>query len=269
MGGRDGRRWRLVRARGDAVPRSLRRLSHAVAVRRPGRRPDRSTGAGWLALVGALSVAAVIWLVFGTSVLGLRTVEITGAPIAGAARVRQAAGLADGTPLARIDTGAVAERIRQLPSVASVQVRRSWPSTLVIDVTERTPVAVVRDGDVYRVLDAEAVVFDSVAQPPAGVLLVRVTTPATTDPAADTKDGDAALRAAVRVVVALPVELKSKVVEVQAKYDTNVRLILGDGRIVLWGDAEHSDAKARVALALLGRAKHQIDVSAPAIAAAS
>jgi cell division protein FtsQ len=253
------------------VPRSLRRLSHAVAERRPRRRPqpDRPARGWWLALVGAVSLAALIWLVFGTSVLGLRTVEITGAPIAGAVRVREAAGIADGTPLARIDTGAVAARIRQLPSVASVDVHRSWPSTLVIAVTERTPVAVVRDGDAYQVLDADAVVFNTVAQPPAGVLLVRVTTPASGDPTADAKAAEGALRAAVRVVVALPADLRSKVSEIQAKYASNVRLILGDGRTILWGDAERSDAKARVALVLLDRASHQLDVSDPGMAAVS
>ncbi len=79
-----------------------------------------------------------------------------------------------GTPLARLDTDEVADRVRALPSVASVDVRRSWPHTLVIEVTERTPVAVVAATDGFVVLDASGVVFNQVTARPPSVVLLRL-----------------------------------------------------------------------------------------------
>ena len=107
-----GRR-RLVRARGDAGSESVRRrlrprvlLSVALA---------------------ALLIAVLGWLGYGTSLLGVREIAVSGSQIAGADAVRAAAAVATGTPLARLDTDDVADRVRALPSVARVEVWRSWP----------------------------------------------------------------------------------------------------------------------------------------------
>ena len=73
-----------------------------------------------------------------------------------------------GTPLARVDTDAVAARVGALPPVASVEVSRSWPGTLVIDVTERSPVAAVATPTGFVLLDAAGVVVPDRRGAPAG-----------------------------------------------------------------------------------------------------
>jgi cell division protein FtsQ len=54
-----------------------------------------------------------------------------------------------------------------------------------------------------------------------------------------------------------------------ANSPTAIRLELTGGRVVVWGGADQSDVKARVATALLARPGKTIDVSAPEVAATS
>jgi cell division protein FtsQ len=245
-----GRRWRLVRARREAVPDSLRRIRR----RPPSWLPGPATGA-WL-LFGLLVAALLAWVVFNTSLLGVRRVVVTGSLIADADQVRAVAAVRTGTPLVRVDTGAVRARVRRIPSVADADVSRSWPSTLVIEVVERSPVAVVVAGPEYIVLDGQGVVYTTVSSQPKGVVLLRVSHPGPSDPAT---------LAALRVVAALTPGLRDVLLEVVAPTPEQITLRLTRGRTVIWGDADQSDTKANVATALLGRAVTTIDVSSPEV----
>ena len=66
-------------------------------------------------------------------------VSVTGTGAVPRAEVLRAAGIKPGTPLARVDTAAVARRVERITQVLSAQVSRSWPDTVVITVRERTP----------------------------------------------------------------------------------------------------------------------------------
>jgi cell division protein FtsQ len=248
---RNERRWRLVRARRDAVPQSLRRVRRRL---RPGRGLWRPA---LFALAAAVVIGAGAWILYGTSLLAVRQIEVSGSTIAGPEAVLAAAGVVEGTPLLRVDTDDVAHRVGTLPSVAQVDVRRSWPDTLVITVTERAAVAVVAQPGGFAVLDATGVVFNQTPSPPPGAVLIRVAAPG---------PEDRATVAALRVVSALTPQLRAVVGAVVADSPMAIVLELTDGRTIIWGDAESSDVKARVASALLDRAENTIDVSVPDIA---
>jgi cell division protein FtsQ len=250
------RRWRLVRARREAVPASVRRM-HQRGVRRPTLRSLRPVL--WGALAAAV-LGLLAWLVYGTTVLGVRAVEVNGSVLAGPDQVRAVAAVTDGTPLARVDTDQVAARVRTLPSVGSVEVSRSWPHTLVIEVVERTAVGAVATEGGFAVLDATGVVFNRVPEPPAGVALLRLAAPGPDDPATT---------AALRVLAALTPALRDGLAELDAPSPTRIRLQLADGRVVVWGDAERSPDKATVATALLDTDATTIDVSVPEVATTS
>ena len=249
-----GRRWKLVRARREAVPTSVRRAHQK------GRRPAIRLKPVVLGLLGAVVVGALGWVVYGTTVLGLQSIEVNGSVLASPDQVRAAAAVADGTPLARVDTDQVAARVRGLPSVASVEVSRSWPHTLVIDVVERTAVGVVPVDGGFAVLDGTGVVFNRVAQQPPAVVLLRLAAPG---------PDDAATRAALTVLAALTPQLRQELAEVDAPNPNRITLQLADGRVVVWGDADRSATKATVATALLGTDASTIDVSVPEVATTS
>ena len=158
-----------------------------------------------------------------------------------------------GTPLARLDLGAVRTRVEAIPAVKSAEVSRDWPHGVRIAVTERTPIAVVDQGEGLRALDAEGVLFGTYASQPKQLPLVKT----------DAGTSEEALVEAGRVVGALPTRIARRVDAVQVASVDDIQLVLGNGRRVLWGSAESSDQKAEVLAALLKRPGNQIDVSVP------
>lgn len=243
------RRWRLVRARNDAVPASVRRFMRRARQRRlRAARP-------WAVICGVLGVAGLAaWLVYGTSVFGVRDVRVTGTEILSPVQVRQAAEVPNGIPLARVDLDAIRARVGALVPVDRVTAYRDWPGTLVIAVVERTAVAVVPQGGRFGLLDGAGVVFQTVGPRPAHLPVVRLATPGPQDPAT---------RAALQVLAALTEELRAQLVAVAVEGSARIRLELRGERKVIWGDATESATKAKVATALLRREATTIDVSAP------
>jgi cell division protein FtsQ len=236
-----------------ATEAAARRSRRAFARRQWGRR--------WLrwkpVLAGVLLVAALVggvWLVWFSQALAVTDVRVTGTDDLPSAEVLDAAGVVDGTPLARVDVDAVRTRVQAIADVRAATVTRQWPDTVVIEVAEREPVAVVDIGGRLRALDQAGVVFDSYRSAPAD--LPRVTT----QPGA----GREALEEAAAVVSALPADLATRVDHVEVATVDQVSLALRDGRTVVWGSADDSDLKAEVLVAMLGEAAPPAGTDGPA-----
>ena len=122
-----------------------------------------------------------------------------------------------------------------------------------IDVDERVAIAVVDIGGRIRGMDAEGVVFRDYPRPPHGMPQVRTSTDTRSD----------ALREAALVVEALPAEISRRVDHVEVATIDQISLVLRDGKQVVWGSAEESDAKAEVLAGLLEQPAHTYDVSVP------
>jgi cell division protein FtsQ len=205
---------------------------------------------------------ALAWLLLGSPLLAVRTVQVDGESGLSEDQVVATAGIAAGTPLVRVDTAAAAARVAALPQVASVEVTRGWPNTVVVTLAERVPVAVVTVDGTRRLMDADGVVFDTITgDAPAGVVPLDVP-----DPGPD----DAATTAALGAVVALPRAVRAEVTGVSARTADDVTLTLTDGRSVLWGSAADTDRKAEVLDALLTQIEdgaldpaEVVDVSTP------
>ena len=201
------------------------------------------------------TVAGAVWLVFFSRVLAVRDVHVAGVRTVPVDTVTRAAAGPLGEPLARVDVDQVQARIERLPVVDHADISRSWPHTVSIDVTERTPVAAVRSGGTYRLIDAKGVMYRTVSEPQKRLPVMTIgTQPAVAH--------DAATEAAA-VVAALPHRLVSRVSEVDADTMDSIELRLQDGRRVVWGSSESSRLKARVLSALLHRKAQVYDVSVP------
>lgn len=247
-----GRNWRLVRANTDAVPSSARRFMARARQRRLRAALPWAVTAGVLLIVGGLA-----WLVYGTSVLGVRDVRVVGVQLLTPLDVEQAAAVRMDEPLARVDLDAVRARVRAIPAVDRVTVRRGWPSTLVVEVVERTPVAAVptRPG-AFTLIDASGVPYRQVSRQPDGLPLVRTATPAASD---------VNTRSALTVLGALSPDLREQLLAISVAAPAQIKLELTKGRTVVWGDDTQSDTKSQVATALLKKASKEIDVSAPSV----
>ncbi len=252
-------RTRERRRRAAAPPSSTGPDEETVRIARKDFRRRRNAGR-WrtvrrvalaLLLVGVLAAGA--WVVFFSGYVTVRGTTVSGATTVAKDRVTYAAEVPTGTPLARVDLSAIEARVESIPAVRQAEVSRSWPHTVHIAVTERTPVAVIDQGAGLRALDSEGVLFGRYENRPRHLPLVR--TPAGTE-------GEA-IQEGARVVDALPDGVARKVDVVEVSSVDEIRLVLGSGRRVVWGSAEDSDQKGEVLAVLLRRPGNQIDVSVP------
>ena len=210
----------------------------------------------YVVVVAVLAVVAgLVWTVLETSLLGAHHVDVRGASTVGAAAVRDEAAVPAGRPLARLDVDAVKEKVAAIPQVASVDVRRQWPRTVVVEVTERTPIARLAGRDDVRLIDTGGVVY-----PPAGKAPRRLPS---VELAAGAGPRDAALKEVAQAVSAMDAGLARKVREIRVSSRDAITLELRDGAEVAWGSADHADLKADVLVALLKQKATAYDVSAP------
>ena len=216
----------------------------------PHRRLILATGV--CVLVGAI----VVWAVAFSALFGVRSIKVTGLHTLTSQQVITAAGISHGTPLLRLDTGAVQRRVEALPDVASASVSTSFPSTVTIAVTERVALGAVRVAAGYVLVDKTGDQYRTMPARPAGLPLFVVppgTSSATTGGAVAT------------VAVALGSQLRAQISSIQALDPQAITLLMSNGTVVAWGSADQSSLKARILAALLTHStQQQIDVSDPA-----
>lgn len=208
----------------------------------------------WLAVV--LLLAAVVgagWLVAFSPVLSAKAVTVSGAHLLTKDEVLAAAAVPVGTPMVRIDTSAVADRVAGLPPVAEVNVTRSWPGTIRIVVAERKARLAIPAGGGYLLADATGVVFQAVKSPASGLVVVD----------ADPSDQQVLVDVGT-VFSALSPQTQALVSRLAAPSRDGIELRLKDGRRVIWGSAEDSSLKSEVLDALLPLGGTEFNVSAPA-----
>lgn len=228
--------------------------------RRFARRQWRRRWLVWRYLLAAVLVLALvsgsIWAVYFSSLFAVQRVEVRGTSTLSVEAVERAAAVPLGRPLATTDLRAVQMRVGSLALVRGVEVTRHWPRTVVVEVVERTPVALVGLGNDVRGLDAEGTMLDPVRGSPPDL------------PRVETSRGvsASALAEAAHVLDALPDRLAARVDHVEVETVDRITLELADGRLVRWGSAEASDRKAAVLAALLRQPRAaEYDVSVPAL----
>jgi cell division protein FtsQ len=210
--------------------------------------------ASWLAGVLALLIAGV-WLVQLSPVLAVRSVRVEGVSPGIGTTITGRAEVPMGTPLARVDTAAIALRVMAMGTLAEVSVSRSWPSTIVIAASPRAPVLVVKNSKgELQVVDAQGVAYASVSAPPKGVPLIST---------AENPPSNESMRAAITVLQALSTGQRGRVTNVAVSGANMVTLRL-DAVTVTWGGASEPELKVKVMTALLRqKGVRTIDVSAP------
>ncbi|MDP2775605.1 MAG: FtsQ-type POTRA domain-containing protein [Nocardioides sp.] len=225
--------------------------------RRFARRQWARRWLAWKYVVALLLLLVLVgggtYTVYFSDALAAEGVEVTGERTLTDDQVREVAQVPVGDPLARVDVEAVRRRVESMPVVKSAEVSRQWPHDVLIEVEERTAVAVVEIAGSLRGLDAEGIVFGTYRKAPDE--LPRVRTTATTS-------GDA-LREAALVVAALPSDLAARINHVEVFTVDQIALELRDGRKVRWGSSAQSEEKAKVLEALLLQEAQVYDVSVP------
>src|SRR3954470_7129214 len=83
-----------------------------------------------VALTAAALVGALTWTALGSGLLDVKRVDVVGATTLSAAQVRHVTSGFVGDPMLTVNTDGLRNSLAAIPSVASVDVVRSWPGTL-------------------------------------------------------------------------------------------------------------------------------------------
>jgi POTRA domain, FtsQ-type/Cell division protein FtsQ/DivIB, C-terminal len=144
-------------------PRFARRW---IEVRRQqGRRRLHIIVAG-AAVVACLAAAAGLLY---TPLARVRHVRVVVSGPMTPAQVRAVAGLDRYKLMVDVDAAAIARRLDADPVLGAARVERRWPATVKVAVKVRTPVAVVRSGPEWAIVDSTGRVLAETAQPAPGL----------------------------------------------------------------------------------------------------
>jgi cell division protein FtsQ len=207
-----------------------------------------------MALFVFLGLVAITVTMLYTPLLGVRSVAVSGNLALSADQVSTAAKVPVGTPMLRLDTGSIRTRVAALPRVATVDVVREWPATVLIEVTERQAVATFAGPGGVHLVDSTGDDFATVPTAPPGLPTLTIGHVAPTDPTT---------QSVFAVLAAMPSQLRPELVNIGAQTPGGVKFSLNNGKTIIWGDAANSDRKAAVLAALLGQRGKIYDVSAP------
>ncbi|MGY3567634.1 cell division protein FtsQ/DivIB [Sinomonas sp. RB5] len=212
--------------------------------------------------IAAALVAGLFAVLLFTPLVAVRTITVQGTHLLTVQQVEDALGPVRGKPLATVGTDEVGRLLGQFVQVKSVRARAVPPETLVVEVTERVPVALVKQGQKLLVVDGDGVVLGEARD------TSQYSVPVIDGSAMPM--GQAVFRAVTAVLAALPADVLAQLATASAQSPDSVQLKLADGRSVVWGNADDRELKAKVLAALMkaspqkGQAPAQVfDVSTP------
>lgn len=202
------------------------------------------------------------WLLGWSPYLRVEAVAVSGiasrSPLT-TERILSVAGVSKGMPMARVNEASVRRALLGIARVGSVDVRRRWPKSIEIRITERVPWALVRTPEGMHFVDDDGFFFARVGGTAEEIPMVILP-----------RRSPELVRDLVGVLRSMPAELANSITQMSAPTSTQLTLEFArDDRTlkVLWGDSSESVLKARVLQELLGRNESgrwtSIDLSAP------
>ncbi|WP_269936842.1 cell division protein FtsQ/DivIB [Arthrobacter sp. HY1533] len=198
-------------------------------------------------LLAAAGVAAVLAIVMAVALfspaLAVKTVVFEGNKLVAPETLNKALAPVMGKPLPQVTGAQVSSLLEPVIQVKGARIEARPPSTLVVHLVERVPVALLKNGGEYLLVDPDGVQLGSTADP-ASVALPLIDG----GKAAIGQDTFVAMTA---VLANLPQAILAQLANATAKSPDAVELKLEDGRSVIWGNASDMELKAQVLQALL------------------
>ncbi len=256
---------KLLRAEGSrtaSVARQAKRAQRLARAQRLGEGGFWLTKRvwGWASVTSFVLLMALILAAVYSPLLAIERLSVRGEKLVSEKQIKAALKGQIGKPLPQVNDDEIAKALKRFPLIESFSVISAPPHTLIIKVTERTPIAEVWvDGYEYAFFD------------PAGVRVGRAENRSKlpTLEISGTPGKSPSFKAAIEVLLALPAELLPRISTVTAKSkdDVSFRLRGYAGQKVIWGDPTQAVLKSKVLAALIeNQSKNDrvtYDVSSP------
>ncbi|MEG1826348.1 MAG: FtsQ-type POTRA domain-containing protein [Gordonibacter sp.] len=226
-----------------------------------------------LAVIAGVAAALIIGgiAVYGSSLFAIENVSVTGVEHLTSADMEAMASVPADTTLLRVDASGIRNSLLQNAWVQDVEVKRVFPNTLELAVTERTIKATVEvPTDDAKTVRKWAVASDHMWLMPipdqdseagkktspkiyedAAAALSVVDVPYGTKAGIGTYCTDATVNNALDIVSGMTTELSGRVKTVSAAGAEETKLVLDDGTEIAFGKAENIRDKERVVLKIM------------------
>lgn len=238
-----GERRRVSRRRFSLRTRSPEddELSRLRKQRRAKQRAEGRWRPRWYVVVGSLGLVVVLVLLILTSpILSIKQVEIEGNVYADPDLLAAVIADLEGDPILTADLHGAQKRVEDIPWVRKARVSMRLPSTVVIQVDERAPLAFVRSTDGFnRVIDRDGRVLDVLAGDPTDY--VRIIGTAPTLVAGDFVPQP--FLGAAQLINALPVDLAARLVSATVSPEGEISLQFTPTLQVIFGAPSDYQAK--------------------------
>ncbi len=221
----------------------------AKTIKAAQKKKRKSSKLPWLFWLVGVALVAILWSLYQSNWFITQTVTIQGVSRLTPEQVLAIAGAPTGEPLISQDLSGIKQRLSEVPEVKSVLVERGWPTTLLITITERIPVAVAATAGGFNLIDDEGKNSGVVGAPPAGLLVIAA------------QPDSPAMTSAISIIAAIPTEWQ--VTGLAATSQDSVIANLASGAVIVFGSGDFAQKKVEVASALLKQNYLSINVSAP------
>ena len=199
-----------------------------------------------------LAIAATIFYIgWYSNLLTVKKIEVRGNQVVSQDSILELAQVVPNIQLLRLNVSQTSQRIKTISQIKSVDVRRGWPETLVIEVVERTPLAVTDIPEGRYLIDESGVAYQPVT-PDANLPLIF-----------GSDDQNRAI--GIKAWQSFPTWLQAEVVSTTVDNPNSIWFLLTSGRRVDWGNLDKANEKAAVLKVLRRMAASTYDVATPEV----
>ncbi len=195
--------------------------------------------------------ATIIYIGWYSTLLTVKKVEVRGNQVVSQESILELAQVAPNIQLLKVNVNQTSQRIKTISQIKSVDVRRGWPETLVIEVVERTPLGVTDIPEGRYLIDESGVAYQPVT-PDANLPLIF-----------GSDDQNRAI--GIKAWQSFPTWLQAEVVSTTVDNPNSIWFLLTSGRRVDWGNLEKANEKAAVLKVLRRMAASTYDVATPEV----
>ncbi|WP_416418641.1 FtsQ-type POTRA domain-containing protein [Paenarthrobacter aromaticivorans] len=232
----------VISAQRSVEPSPKNSADNVIAFPEPKGKRKRRLLLLTLSIVTAV-VAVLIAGAIYSPVLAVRTITVDGTKLLTPEDVQKALSGMEGKPLPQVSEQEVNELLKPLVQVRSATVEARPPSELLVHVNERVPVALLKQGDSFVMVDVDGVQLGATQDQSAVAL------PLIDAGAGATNTG--LFKAIAAVLNTLPADVLARMSTASAASPDAVELKLVEGKTVVWGNAEDKELKAKALEALL------------------
>jgi len=245
--------WRTVRRAANERRRIERTEARRFTARTRRRRQIQLACAAFVVVVIGGAVGAAY-----SPLMALKHIDVVGANSVKASQVQQALATELGKPLPLVSNADIRHALDDFRLIQSYSTEREPPGTLVVRITERAPLAVVKSGSSFELVDQAGVVLAAASTQQSGYPLVTLA-------AGQQPASSPSYAAAASVLAALPSAVRSRVTAIAATTPNDVTLTLTGGKTVVWSGTDQLQVKTNDLNALLKGAPSATtyDVSSP------